>query len=98
VDAYRRGEFSANAEHPMLMKLAIWASLSAADAWNERLPASITVSPEAASRLPNVLAGTATVAVVAALTSIFFGPAAAVLAAFILALDPNVTALNRVGK
>lgn len=82
----------------MLMKLAIWASLSAADAWNERLPASITVSPEAASRLPNVLAGTATVAVVAALTSIFFGPAAAVLAAFILALDPNVTALNRVGK
>jgi len=31
VQAYRAGDFTANAEHPMLMKLAAWASVTAGD-------------------------------------------------------------------
>src|SRR5436305_10929210 len=34
IQAYRHGEFSANAEHPMLMKLAMWGSIVAAERWN----------------------------------------------------------------
>jgi hypothetical protein len=98
VDAYRRGEFSANAEHPMLMKLAVWASLSAADAWNARAPSSLALAPEAALRLPNALAGTATVAAIYGLAAVFYGPVVAAAAALIVGLDPNVIALNRLGK
>src|SRR5262249_54714156 len=34
IEAYRHGEFSANAEHPMLMKLAMWGSVALADGWS----------------------------------------------------------------
>jgi 4-amino-4-deoxy-L-arabinose transferase-like glycosyltransferase len=98
VEAYRHGEFSANAEHPMLMKLAIWASLSAADAWNALAPPGLALSSEAALRLPNVMAGTATVAAIYGIAMLLFGPAAAAAAGLIVALDPNVIALNRIGK
>src|SRR5690242_3521074 len=38
IEAYRRGDFTPNAEHPMLMKLAMWASLASADQWNRLAP------------------------------------------------------------
>jgi hypothetical protein len=98
IDAYARGEFAANAEHPMLMKLLMWGSLSAADAWNRGAPAQLAVAAESALRFPNVVAGTATAAVAYALANIWFGPHAAIAAAFLVALDPNVTAINRIGK
>jgi hypothetical protein len=97
IEAYGRGEFSANAEHPMLMKLAILASLEAAERWNA-LAVAPPVTPEAALRLPNVLAGSATVAAIYGVGRLFFGSAIALAAAFLVALDPNVTALNRIGK
>src|SRR6266850_2098010 len=34
IEQYRAGRFGANAEHPMLMKLAMWGSVSLSDAWN----------------------------------------------------------------
>ena len=98
IDAYARGEFAANAEHPMLMKLLMWGSLASAGAWNGSVPPRLRVAAESALRLPNVLAGTATAAVVYALGRIWFGPHAALAAAFLVALDPNVTAINRIGK
>jgi hypothetical protein len=98
IDAYRRGEFSANAEHPMLMKLAVWASLGLADAWNAHAPPALTLDQEVALRLPNALAGTATVAVFHGVSALFFGPAVAAAGAFVLALDPNIAAINRIGK
>ena len=51
VDAYKRGDFRANAEHPLLMKLAMWASTAAAEAWNARVPARMRVAPETALRV-----------------------------------------------
>src|SRR5262245_42947502 len=53
--AYDRGDFAANAEHPMLMKLLIDASLRGARAWNSFT--SQAVSEEAALRFPNALFG-----------------------------------------
>ena len=38
IQQYRAGHFVANAEHPMLMKLAMWSSVAAADAWNGLAP------------------------------------------------------------
>src|SRR5438874_5252061 len=54
VEAYSRGDFTANAEHPMLMKLADWGAFAAARWWNrhEALATLTTISPEAAIRLP----------------------------------------------
>lgn len=98
IDAYRRGDFTANAEHPMLMKLSMWASLSAADAWNGLAPAALAVAPETALRLPNAVAGTATLAAVSGLAAVLFGWPVGLMAAFLVALDPNVTAVNRIGK
>src|ERR687895_720414 len=49
--AYDRGDFTANAEHPMLMKLLIYVALRGARAWN--LLTSQAVSDEAALRVPN---------------------------------------------
>ncbi|HEX5110950.1 MAG TPA: glycosyltransferase family 39 protein [Vicinamibacterales bacterium] len=98
IESYRDGRFSANAEHPMLMKLAMWASLNLADSWNAHVPPSLTMTTETALRLPNALAGTATVAAVYGVSTLLFGPVVAAIAAFILALDPTVIALNRIGK
>src|ERR1044071_3241094 len=47
VHAYERGDFSANSEHPMVMKLLMWASLRGVPAGSE----------EAALRQPNALVG-----------------------------------------
>jgi 4-amino-4-deoxy-L-arabinose transferase-like glycosyltransferase len=95
VDAYRHGAFSANAEHPMLMKLAIWSALDLADAAGR---AGIRITPEAALRAPNVLAGTASIAVVGAAAALLFSPWIGALAALLVAFDPNVIAIHRIGK
>ena len=63
IGQYRQGHFVVNAEHPMLMKLAMWASVDASEAWNHIAPASQAVSLETAIRLPNAVAGAATTAV-----------------------------------
>src|SRR5467141_3158162 len=55
VRAYDRGDFTANAEHPMLMKAMIDLSMRAARAWNSMM--GQVISDEAALRFPNVLFG-----------------------------------------
>ena len=98
IAAYERGDLIANAEHPMLMKLAMWGSLAAADAWNGTFGTTRAIAPETALRLPNALAGVATVAAVYGVSTLLLGPPVAALAALLVALDPNVTAINRIGK
>jgi hypothetical protein len=100
VQAYSRGDFTANAEHPMLMKLAAWASVSAARAWNERpaLGWITTIEPEAALRLPNVVIGSATAVVLFLLGDTLFGTAVGMWAAAFWALDVNAAAINRIAK
>jgi len=51
IHAYERGDFSANSEHPMVMKVLMWASLRGIPAGSE----------EAALRFPNALIGALTV-------------------------------------
>jgi hypothetical protein len=95
IAAYARGDFSANAEHPMLMKLLMWGSSAAGDGleWY-----GVSAGPEALLRFPNVMAGTLTVALAGALAGLLFSPAAGFVAMGLVAVDPNVIALNRIGK
>lgn len=88
VHAYERGEFAANSEHPMVMKVLMWASLSAGAGDSE----------EAALRLPNVLIGALTTIPLFLLTAAFFDRWHALLAAAFWAFGINAITHNRVGK
>src|SRR5262245_44735806 len=98
IEQYRAGHFVANAEHPMLMKLAMWSSVATADAWNRLVPSPLQLSPETAVRLPNAMVGSAITLVLFGVAQLLFGDAAAVVAAFLWAFDVNAIAINRVGK
>jgi hypothetical protein len=98
AEAYSRGDFGVNAEHPMLMKAAIWGSLGAADTWNQIAPARYRVPVETAVRLPNAVIGAGTVLVMYGVARAFFGTPVALVAALLLALDPNITSINRLAK
>jgi hypothetical protein len=98
VEEYRHGHFGANAEHPMLMKLAMWGSVELAGAWNRLAPPTQPILFEAAVRLPNALAGAATTTALFALSEVLFGTTVAVMASLFWALDVNAIAVNRIGK
>lgn len=98
IDAYRHGDVSANAEHPMLMKLAMWASLDGARWWNAHLAVPGPISDEAALRLPNAVAGAGTSALIFLLTEALFDTGAGACAAMFWALDANAAGINRIGK
>jgi dolichyl-phosphate-mannose-protein mannosyltransferase len=98
IAEYRAGNFSANAEHPMLMKVAMWGSLTLADGWNRIAGPSHRIPLESAVRLPNALAGAATTAALFGVTELLFGTGTAILGSFFWALDVNATATNRLGK
>ncbi len=97
IAEYRAGRFAANAEHPMLMKLAMWGSVAAAERWNSRMPAA-PVPLETALRLPNAVAGAVTAALVFGVAETLFGAAVGTVAAAIWAVDVNAIAINRIGK
>jgi len=96
VRAYQRGDFSANAEHPMLMKLFIYASVAGADVFTKI--SGRTISDEAALRLPNALFGALTVIPLFLLTAAFLDRWTALLTAAFWATGLNAIALNRIGK
>ena len=98
TEAYSRGDFAANAEHPMLMKMAIWASLGVASRWNLTAPRPYQIPVETAVRLPNALVGAASVLVMYGVAHAYFGAPVALIAALLLALDPAVTSINRLAK
>jgi hypothetical protein len=98
IEQYRAGRFGANAEHPMLMKLAMWGSLDLAQAWNGIAPPEYVVSDETAIRLPNAVAGAATTVALFGVADLLFGGPIAVAAAILWAFDVNAAAINRIGK
>lgn len=103
VRAYGRGDFTENAEHPMVMKALIYASVGVADRWNARGPAGerlrqLDVSDEAAVRLPNILFGSLTVFPVFLLTATFFGRRTGLVAAALWATGVGAITYNRVAK
>jgi hypothetical protein len=98
IEDYRAGHLSANAEHPMLMKLAMLASVETARVWNHIATEESAIAIESAVRLPNALVGAATAAVVFLLCDVLFGSSVAMVAALLWAVDVNAIAINRIGK
>ena len=98
IEQYRAGQFRANAEHPLLMKLAMLGSVEASEVWNRIAPADAAVPLETAVRLPNAVAGAVTTAVLFGVADVLFGGTVAAAAAIIWAFDVNAIAINRIGK
>ena len=96
VRAYNRGDFTANAEHPMLMKALIDVSMRAARAWNSLTGQTIT--DEAALRFPNALFGALTAIPLFLLTAALFDRPTASWAAAFWSFGVNAITYNRIGK
>jgi dolichyl-phosphate-mannose-protein mannosyltransferase len=97
IEEYRAGHLSANAEHPMLMKLAMLSSVQLSTAWNHIAP-DAAIPIETAVRLPNAVVGAATAGAVFALAGTLFGMPVAMVASTLWAVDVNAIAINRIGK
>jgi hypothetical protein len=104
VRAYARGDLTQNAEHPVLMKALIFASVGAAHLWNDsrgregERAASLDISDETALRLPNIIFGSLTVFPVFLLTAAFFGRRTGLVAAAMWAFGVGAVTYNRVAK
>jgi len=98
VEEYRHGRFGANAEHPMLMKLAMWGSVALSERWNAVAAPERTIPLETAIRLPNALAGAATTVVLFFVVELLFGVPAAIAASALWALDVNAISIGLIGK
>lgn len=94
---YRQGDFTANGEHPLLMKLLCTGSLILAERWNSLVP-SAPISPEAALRFPLALAGSLAVFAIYLLGSELFGSTIGLIAATVWAVEINSVALSRIAK
>lgn len=91
ANRYLHGDFGGDdVEHPMLMKMLIAGSIWAFSRFG--------ISPEALTRLPNVLAGGASVLVIAMLGRRLFGRAAGLLAAALAAVSTTFVGYQRVAK
>ena len=101
IQEYRLGHFvGVNSEHPMLPKMLAWASLATGERWG-RLATThgwLTLKPEGWLRLPNVLLGTATTAVLFLLCRRMIGVAGSFATSFFWAVAPLPVALNRLTK
>ena len=101
VRQYQQGDFTGNAEHPMLLKSLILVSVTAADLWN-RWGAGANggglVTEEVAVRLPNVLAGTLTVIPLFLVGAAFFSRRVGLLAAFLWAVGIHAVFVNQMAK
>ncbi|MEN3331821.1 MAG: Dolichyl-phosphate-mannose-protein mannosyltransferase [Blastocatellia bacterium] len=98
--AYERGDFTVNAEHPMVMKMLCYVSLQAANIWNRGLGAMLHlgITEEAALRLPNVLFGALTVIPLLLLATSLLGFRAGVISALLWAFGINAVWFSRVCK
>jgi hypothetical protein len=97
VRAYERGDISPNAEHPMLMKALIFASMHAARAWNAVADAA-QASDEASLRFPNILFGALTVLPLFLLTAALFDRPTGLASAALWAGGINAITYNRIAK
>ncbi|OLE55822.1 MAG: hypothetical protein AUG51_01410 [Acidobacteria bacterium 13_1_20CM_3_53_8] len=96
VRAYSQGDITPNTEHPMLMKLLMLVSVSAAHEWNARTDPDIT--EEASLRFPNVLVGALTAIPIFLMTGALFDRRTALLAASLWASGINAITYNRIAK
>jgi len=101
VQEYRHGHFvGVNSEHPMMLKVLAWVSLTAGERWNHlaALHSWPTMSPEGWLRFPNVLFGAATTAILFLFCRRLIGLVGSFAASFFWAVSPLAVALNRLAK
>lgn len=95
VEAYAQGNIAVNAEHPMLMKALMYASVHLASNFQN---AGTVISDETKFRLPNAIIGALTVIPLFLLTAAFFDRWTGLLAAGFWAVGVNAITFNRIGK
>jgi hypothetical protein len=101
VQEYRHGHFAGvNSEHPMLPKMLAWASLTVGGRWGRVAAAHdwSSLNPEGWLRLPNVLFGAATTAILFLFCRRMMGVAGSFAASLFWAIAPLPIALNRLTK
>ena len=100
IRAYEQGDFTANAEHPMVMKLLCYGSLHAAAAWNRVVGETLraAISDEVALRFPNALFGALTVIPLFLLATGLLGFRTGVITALLWALGLDAIWFNRIAK
>ena len=101
VQEYRLGHFvGVNSEHPMMLKVLAWVSLTAGERWNRlaSLHSWPTMSPEGWLRFPNVLFGAATTTILYLFCRHLIGLVGSFAASFFWAVSPLAVALNRLAK
>jgi len=98
--SYEQGDFTANAEHPMLMKLLCYGTLHAAGGWNRSFGGALRmqVSDETALRLPNAVFGALTVVPLFLLTSALLGFRVGAITSVLWALGLDAIWFNRIAK
>ncbi|MBP7867872.1 MAG: glycosyltransferase family 39 protein [Acidobacteria bacterium] len=101
VRSYRAGDFTANADHPMLMKTLILGARLAADAYNAGPAAGLGLArlpEETVVRLPNAVFGALTVFVLYLLATSFFNWRVGMISAWLWATGIDAVFINRVAK
>ena len=100
VRCYEEGDFTANAEHPMLLKMLCFASVHAASLWNHALEQNspFLMSDETALRLPNATFGAMTVIPLFFLTVGLLGFRAGLMTSILWTFGLNAIWFNRTVK
>ncbi|HYP27403.1 MAG TPA: glycosyltransferase family 39 protein [Blastocatellia bacterium] len=100
VRSYDQGDFTANADHPMLMKMLCYGSIRASQAWNNSVGTwpGLQIAEESALRLPNALFGALTVIPLFLFTTALFRFRVGLIAALLWAVGLNAIWINRVVK
>lgn len=101
IQEYRQGHFvGVNSEHPMLMKVLAWTSVATGERWNHLAAAHHwpSIRIEGWLRLPSVLLGAATAAVLFLFCREMMGLAGSLAAGFFWAFSPLAVCLNRLLK
>ena len=101
VQEYRHGHFAGvNSEHPMLPKVLAWASLTAGEDWSRvaEVHGWPALRREGWLRIPNVLFGALSAAILFLLCRRMMGPVGSFAATFFWAVAPLPVALNRLTK
>ena len=98
--AYEQGDFTANAEHPMVMKMLCYASTHASSEWNRAFgqKLDLQISEEAALRLPNAAFGALTVIPLLLLTTGLLGFRVGLITSLFWALGLDAIWFNRTVK
>jgi hypothetical protein len=98
--AYDQGDFTVNAEHPMVMKMLCYAAFHVSSVWNRAAGnrPGFTISEEAALRLPNVIIGALTIIPLLLLTNALLGFRVALIASLLWAVGLNAIWFNRIVK